>query len=615
MFDLIPGRKSLLALTLSTPLLLAGCGGGGGSSSSDDDSAVAGDSAQASQSTNEPKTVKTTPAPDGGDANTEEVCEGSTPLDLIRTFPEPGSKDFALNGSLAFIFNAALDPSSVDSSSVSFDGDGGLEIRVAGNQIIIDPKEDLDPNKDYLATIQGIFADCDNGGSGGAPGLPEGVELPFETGDGPDNSPLQVVYTYPTSADDLIDPREPIVIQFNGAVDPSSLSGGSLYVRQVNDPAKAFGGEFYFDGSNDQLTFLPEAPFDAQTSYELVIGKKDTGGSDGDPLSGLTDNPIAEQLESLFRTGGEQLPIDTHTLEQVTGLGDRLQELASQLQDQFGDFGGGSGMDGFENPLLLTLPLVGDLTSPSPSPDNTDTLIAICDPAAASGACALALDIDVDASGMDALQAALGTRDPEQAIAIVSALLGQLADPSSLEAPFSAEVLLAEPGFANLFPAPLSDGVILAVGQIASALNQLPVVADLLATSNGTLLQAALFNNGSLLTIDGSEFDLVNALPLDQLTEGQDPNTGDLPALADLQDMLTSGGSSLPVIGSYLTGDVPGGLINGGTLDELLNQSSFDPNPKIEEILGDQATPTSLEDLPVLGTLLGGLLGLLSLLG
>lgn len=613
MYDLIPARKRLLALALSTPLLLIGCGGGGGSSSDTDNSAVAGDTAKASESTNSPKTVKTEPARDGGEAQTEEVCGGSTPFELIRTFPESGNGDFALNGSLAFVFNAAIDRESVDSSSVSFDGDGGIEIRVAGNQIVIDPKEHLDPNKDYLATIQGIFADC---GSGGGIPLPEGAELPFGTGEGPDNSPLEVAYTYPASADDLIDPREPIVIQFNGALDPSSISGGSLYVRQVNDPSKAFGGEFYFDGSNSQLTFLPEAPFDVQSSYELVIGKKDCGcDSDGDPLSGLTDNPIAEPLMSLFRTGAEQLPIDTNTLDQVTGLGTQLQQLASQLQDQFGDFGGGSGMDGFENPLLLTFPLVGSLPDASPSPDNTDTLIAICDPAAASGACALALDIDIDPSGLEALQNGFGTQDPSEAASVVIALLGQLADPNAMNAPFSAEVLLAEPGFTNLFPAPLSDGLVLAVGQIAAALNQLPVVADLLATSNGTLLQAALFNNGSLLTIDGSEFDLVNVLPLDQLTEGQDPNTGEMPALSDLQEMLTSGGSSLPVIGDFMTGEVPGGLITGGAFDELLNQSSFDPNPYIEQVLGDQAVPTSLDELPVLGTLLSGLLGLFSLLG
>jgi len=606
MYNVISGRQRLLALTLATPLLLAGCGGS--SSSSDSDSpAVAGDSATTSPES-QPQVV-TEPTDNGGEASTESVCSGDQAFALVDTFPPAGEQQFALNGSLLFVFNAAIDPSSVDSSSVSFDGNGALDIRVAGNQIVIDPSESLDPNEDYQATIEGILADC---GSSTLP-LPEGAELPFGTGDEPDNSPLQVSYIYPASADDLVDPRGPIVIQFNGVLDPSSISGGSLYVRQVSDPAKAFGGEVSFDASNSQLTFLPEAPFDAQTSYELVLGKDESGNPE-DALSGLTDNPIAEQIVSLFRTGGEQLPLDSNTLEQVTGLGDRLQDLATQLQEQFGEFGNGGGMDGFENPLLLTLPLVGNLPDASPSPDNTDTLIAICDPAADGGACALALDISVDPSGLDPLMTAFETQDPSQAITLVSALLGQLADPSAMNAPFSAELLLTEPGFAELFPEPLSDGLVLAVGQIAAALNQLPGVADLLGNvASDPLLQAQLFNNGSLLTLNGT--DLVNALPLSDLTEGQLPN-GDLPALSDLQDMLTSGGSSLPVIGDYLTGEVPGGLLTGGTLDELLNQASFDPNAQIEEILGEQAVPTNLDALPVLGPILGTVLsGLLGALG
>lgn len=606
MYDLIPGRKSLLALALSTPVLLAGCGGGESAA----DGITAGDTAKASQTADESNGVKTTIADDGGSAETTSVCGHDSPFQLVGTIPEPNSNDFALNGSIAFIFNAAIDPESVDSSTVAFDGDGALEIRVAGNQIVIDPKDYLDPNTDYQAVIQGIVADC--AANAGVP-LPEGSTLPFTTGDSTDDSPLAINYAFPTNGDDLVDPREPIVIQFSGALDPSGINGGSLYLQQVNDPSKTMGGEVFFDASNSQMTFLPDMPLDPQTLYEMVLGGQDLGNPEG-ALSGLTDNPIAEQFMSLFRTGGGSMaPIDENTLSQLPDLATNLQTLASQLQDQFGAFGSLPGMDGFENPLLLTLPLIGNLPDASPSPDNTDTLIAICDPAAADGACALALDISVDPSGMEALMAAFETQDPNQAVTTVVALLGQLADPTSLSAPFSAEALLAEPGFTDLFPAPLSDGLLMAVDQIAAALNQLPLVSDLLVTDNGTLLQAALFNNGSLLSIGGDELDLFNALPLDALTNGQDLATGELPALGDLQSLL-SGGDSLPVIGSFLTGDLPGGLITGGTLSELMaltDPTAFDPNTQIEQILGNQAIPTSLTGLPVLGDLQGTLEGLL----
>lgn len=596
MYASISGKQTLLALAFATPVLLTGCGGSGESTNSSpapvSGSVVAGDSAVASPTPTlkEVRESNVEPSSENDQVHTDSVCSGESPLELIGTFPFPGEQGMPTNSSLVFIFNAIIDPSSIDSSTFTMGGNNSYDydIRVAGNQVVIDPNQDFDPNQDYLATMQGLFADC----SEGQAFFDDIGELPFGTGAGPDNSPLQITTVYPTSGDDLIDPREPITLHFSGALDPTSVSGGALYIRQLSNPDKAIGGSVQFDASNQEMTFFPSESMDPQTAYELIAGQG---------LSGLTDNPLAEQFESLFRTGGDLGLMDSFSMDQVAGLGDRLQTLAAQLQEQFGGFDGGSG--DFQNPLLLTLPLVGSVDESSFGvPDQTDTLIAICDPAATTSACALALDIDVDPSGMEQLMTAFETQDPNEAATLVMALLGQLADPSSVSAPFSASVLLAEPGFSNLFPAPMSDGVKLAVEQIAAGLNQLPVVADLLGdVSSDPLLQVGLFQNGSLLTIAGT--DLVNVLSMPELTAGQTPS-GDLPALTDLQTMLTDGGQSLPVLGSYLTGDVPGGLVSGGSFDDLLNLASMDPNPQIQQVLGNQAVPTNFTDIPVLGDIL-----------
>lgn len=591
----VPAKQCLLALTLATPLLIAGCGGGGGSSSAPaDDSnptAVAGDTIATPPGLDDMRDQITQPDDENDEVSTDSVCGGEQPFELIGTLPQPGTQDFALNGSLVFKFNAAVDPQSLDGSTFSFSDSHTFEFRVAGNQVVVDPQQDFDPNTDYLATMQGIFADCDLT----QVILGDGAELPFTTGGEQALGPLQISTVYPTNGDELIDPRQPIVIEFSGALDPSSVSGGSLYLRQANDPDKVIGGSVSFDPSNRELSFLPSSPLDDQTSYEVVLEQA---------LSGLMDNPLAEPLISLFRTGGDMAPIDPGAIDKVTGLGAELQGLADKLAAQFGGSEGSDGLNGYDNALLLTLPLAGPINGDALTlPDHTDTLIAICNPTAPGESCALALDIDVDPSGMDALMAAFQTRNPDEAMTAVVALLGQLGDPSQVSAPFSASLLLAEPGFTGLFPAPMNDHVKQAVAQIAAGLNQLPGIADWLGDASSTpLLETALFHNGSLLTIGGT--DLLSSLALPELREGQTPG-GALPALGDLATLLASGGDALPSQGDFLTGEVPGGLISGGSFDDLLNLISIDQAPMLTEVLGEAPMDApELGDIPVLGGIL-----------
>lgn len=83
-----------------------------------------------------------------------------------------------------------------------------------------------------------------------------------------------------------------IVVVFSEPVDPSSLTGGSLQLRRGTEPV---AGQIQFlDESQVSVVFLPTAPLEALSDYELVV----TPG-----IHDATGDPLEEEVRVPFTTG------------------------------------------------------------------------------------------------------------------------------------------------------------------------------------------------------------------------------------------------------------------------------------------------------------------------
>ncbi|MCH8498902.1 MAG: Ig-like domain-containing protein [Marinobacter sp.] len=444
--------------------------------------------------------------------------------------PADGATGVALNTAVVVRFNRAIDPGSVNSSTLFLSGEGlgPVTYRVNGANVTLDPEGDLRQNTEYTLTLTGglAAAECADDPDNTKTLRSEDIrDSRFTTGEQPDITPTEVERINPMDGQTVVPITASVVIEFNKPIRPSSVDSNAVIIRDHD--GKTVAGQFEVEET--RVIFSPEPTFATQTDYTVEVTTR---------IRDINDQTLAGAFTSSFRTGGLVTVLNEELISQIPGLGDLVNLLTGELFDALNIANAEDGLSGLENLVILRIPLIdpasytGVLEGELPNYDTN--LVAICDPASSARNCIIKLDIPLD---------------PIAFADLADAIAG--GDPAALPQAFG-NLLLGEDGLIGVnldvlgvdslnALGPLGDLLYTITDELQSALDNIPVLNDLvlnplLNVINGDtdqdslvylgLLQGALLNlevgellSLELLSLDGEPIDLSGSL-IDGLIDG-----------------------------------------------------------------------------------------------
>ena len=444
--------------------------------------------------------------------------------------PTDGATGVALNSAVVVRFNRAIDPASVTSSSLFLSGEGLGEVTylVNGANVTLNPEGDLRQNTQYTLTLSGDLAaaECADDQQNSKTLRSEDIkQSSFTTGSQLDLTPTTVERINPVDGQTVVPITASVVIEFNKPIRPASVDSNSVIIR--DHAGRVTAGQF--DVEENRVIFSPEPTFATQTDYTVEVTTR---------IRDINDQTLAGPFSSSFRTGGLVTVLNEELINQIPGLGDLVNLITGELFNALNVGDSEDGLSGLENLVILRIPLIdpasyaGVLEGELPKYDTN--LVAICDPSSSARNCIIKLDIPLD---------------PIAFADLADAIAG--GDPAALPQAFG-NLLLGEDGLIGVnldvlgvdsleALGPLGDLLYTITGELQSALDNIPVLYDLvlnplLNVINGDtnqdsllylgLLQAALLNlevgellSLELLSVNGEVIDLSGSL-IDGLIDG-----------------------------------------------------------------------------------------------
>ena len=518
---------------ISMVVAMFAIGGCGGSSSS---------SASPPDNTDDMETPIVEPDPLPGDDAA--ACDNSAfqLLDNGR-LPADGAEEVPLNTHISLLFNRAVDPDTVNDATVMLSGPAApaLDVEVTDDVVTATPRHPLQPDSVYTLTLtMGLSDQCPEPVALRAE---DAVATTFTTAAVADLVTPQFLESTPRNGDTLVSPTSPLVITFDKAISPGSVSGNVFLIQEGENTPVAFD----IDTDGATVTVSPQSALPQQTWFRLTLseGITDTSG-----------NALAASEQIRFRTSGILVQLNEGVINQIPGLGDGINLVAGQLVDAAGIANDDDGLGGLDNLLVLTLPLVSALSMIDPTdfdpsgfadvfdggfdqvPNLTNTLVAVCNPATPGEQCALFLELNLNPLSLAAVAEAFADGDPAEALQqVANALI-------TTDGVLGLELALLAPGFEGLFPSPVSDGLAEGLSALQDGLAMVPlgIVSELLGGGAEPLVRLGLLN-GSLLSLGGADglsnapagiiSGLVVALAGD-FSQGFNPDNLPLGPLADL---------------------------------------------------------------------------------
>lgn len=570
---MISKKRSLLSLAIASTVTLTACGGSSG-----------------------PSDPRVNVPVDEEKTDQELFCTTDSTVFAVTEFvPVDGATDVQLNSSARVTFNANIDPNSI-SGNLLLTQDGNpvvFTVAASGKSVVLDPMEDLTAGTDYVITAaEGLRADCGEYETEKYLGSEATAAFTTAGAGNLDTTPPTVTETSPLNAENLVATDSNILVAFDEAIDPGSVTDANFTVTKLDEngtPTETVAGVINPVGNS--IEFDPTEDLNGQSYYSVTVS---TGVTD------LAGNGLESATTFTFRTGGLVVLLDDALISQIPVVGDALNDLGGALLSPLEIGEEQDGLAGLDNALLLQIPLLDTLTdavadglegfeAPTTTTINeanfadfTSAAIAVCDPKSVTDAtpaadCTVGLDLGLDLTQLATLADAFTNGDVSQVPELIQDIALALTNSDFDSLPSSlADILNANEIFAlgdglgvDLqvldddglpVPAQLEE----ALGEVLNALGQIPVIGDLVDQNDGLALAGVGLLEGELLGVDlgglahvsvlggteqligengvlnlgGSLFETLLLLLPSELGEGGSLSPEDLPLLGDLVTLL-----------------------------------------------------------------------------
>ena len=209
---------------------------------------------------------------------TTAAAPDTTPPTVISTIPANLAVNVPTNQAIAATFSKAMNASTLNSSSFTLQGPGGVAITgvvtyaVVGDTATFTPAANLAPNSLFTATINTTATDL----AGNA--LAANYVWSFTTAAAPDTTPPEIVTTNPVSAATNVPINQAVSATFSKAMDPLTLTTATFGLTGPGGVAVA--GTVAYDAVNFIATFTPTASLAGNSTYIATVtaAATDLGG-------------------------------------------------------------------------------------------------------------------------------------------------------------------------------------------------------------------------------------------------------------------------------------------------------------------------------------------------
>jgi len=186
---------------------------------------------------------------------------------VVSTSPQAGASGIPLNTAPTILFSAPIRASSA-SAGIQFTSGGNpvsatISVNNAGTLVTITPAALLSPNTAYSISVSSTVADL----AGNS--LQSPVLAGFTTGTAPDLTAASVIAVNPAN-DSFAPTNVAIQVLLSKPVDHNSVTATTLALADSNQ--QNVHGTVQISPNDLVLSFVPQAPLKALTSYSLMIG-------------------------------------------------------------------------------------------------------------------------------------------------------------------------------------------------------------------------------------------------------------------------------------------------------------------------------------------------------
>ncbi len=249
----------------ATGALLWGCGGGGG----------------------------------GGGEGENNLGAGNNPISgnihVTDHSPKDGAVQVPLDGKVVLTFDSPIVPLSFSSGQVTVQAEGtppvigDFSLDPSHKVLTFTPSEPFREATDYRVTVKTLVYDTHYRT------LARDYTFSFRT---LDKDPPTLVSLLPGEESTGVDPKAVMIASFSEALDPESVKGDSVFLRDRS--GNKVPGEVRLEG--DKVYFIPLADLEGGTRYTFFIRGKEQGVKD------RSGNPLAENQRTSFETGYDTTP-------------------------------------------------------------------------------------------------------------------------------------------------------------------------------------------------------------------------------------------------------------------------------------------------------------------
>jgi hypothetical protein len=266
-----------------------------------------------------------------------------TPPTVISTMPVNGATGVAINQALAATFSVAMNPATINASTFTLTGPGGVAVTgavtyvAAGSVATFTPAASLASSGLYTATLTTEVTDLTGNTLAG------NYVWTFTTAAAPDTTPPTVMATVPANASTNVPFNQAVGATFSEAMNPATINAATFTLAGPGGTAVA--GLVAYAAIGNTATFTPAALLSPNTTFTATIttGTTDLAGNalasnfvwsfttgaapdttpptvtSTAPLSGATDVPINQAVSVTFSEAMDPLTITTATF-QLAGM-------------------------------------------------------------------------------------------------------------------------------------------------------------------------------------------------------------------------------------------------------------------------------------------------------
>jgi hypothetical protein len=187
----------------------------------------------------------------------------TAPASVVTFSPASGETGVPLNTNVVAVMSAQIDPTTVTNSAITLTPPvaGAVTLASDGVTLTFVPSGSFNPSTDYTATVSG-FKDAE--GNQVTPST-DG----FETGSLSSTSYLAVNSVTPSNGVTGVPVNSSVVLNFSAAVDPATVSAGTLGVEIYNTGAD-LAGTYSINGAT--VTFSSQTPLPGNTQLTAWVG-------------------------------------------------------------------------------------------------------------------------------------------------------------------------------------------------------------------------------------------------------------------------------------------------------------------------------------------------------